>query len=409
MSGHVRKRGSKWYYSFEAGSIDGKRKRIERVGGKTKKEAEKALRIALQEYENAGSTFQPSSFTVSDYMDYWLKNYVEINCKYNTYVNYKRIIEGHIKPQLGLYKIKALTPSILQEFINKKYLTGISKNHLSNIMNVLKGSIKYSVFPCEFIKSDPTTYLKLPKFDDSRLNTDKKILSKADYQQILDRFPQGSSFYIPIIIGYNTGCRIGEVMGLTWDDINLAKGEISINKLIYKRDKNWYLGSPKTISSKRIVKIGNTLIKILKEHKKWQMECRLKYGKYYISQYILEDYSGVEPLERILSIDNTTGIDYPNNKQFICTKENGALVTTESFKYASRVIHYELGIAFNFHSLRHTHATLLIENGANIKDVQLRLGHSDIKTTLNTYTHATEQMAQQTVDLFEKVINSGKK
>lgn len=87
---------------------------------------------------------------------------------------------------------------------------------------------------------------------------------------------------------------------------------------------------------------------------------------------------------------------------FVCTKEYGVLVNSDTFKYASRVIHYELGIDFNFHSLRHTHATTLIENGANIKDVQTRLGHSEISTTLDTYTHATEKMANQTVDIFEK-------
>ncbi|SHN88234.1 tyrosine-type recombinase/integrase [Desulfitobacterium chlororespirans] len=86
----------------------------------------------------------------------------------------------------------------------------------------------------------------------------------------------------------------------------------------------------------------------------------------------------------------------------VCTKENGEIVTPDTFKYASRVIHYELGILFNFHSLRHTHATMLIENGANPKDVQKRLGHSRLATTMDTYTHPTEQMTDNTVAIFEK-------
>ena len=71
----------------------------------------------------------------------------------------------------------------------------------------------------------------------------------------------------------------------------------------------------------------------------------------------------------------------------------------------SRVINYELGIRFNFHSLRHTHATLLMEAGANIKDIQKRLGHSKIATTIDTYSHVTENIKNNTVDIFEKMMS----
>lgn len=67
------------------------------------------------------------------------------------------------------------------------------------------------------------------------------------------------------------------------------------------------------------------------------------------------------------------------------------------------MIHNELHLAFDYHSLRHTHATRLIEAGANIKNVQTRLGHSNIQTTLQTYVHDTEKMGEQSVELFEQV------
>lgn len=69
----------------------------------------------------------------------------------------------------------------------------------------------------------------------------------------------------------------------------------------------------------------------------------------------------------------------------------------------SRVIHHELHIAFDYHSLQHTHATMLIEAGANVKNVQMRLGHSNIQTTLQTYVHDTEKMYEQSVALFEQI------
>lgn len=92
----------------------------------------------------------------------------------------------------------------------------------------------------------------------------------------------------------------------------------------------------------------------------------------------------------------------------VCTKEDGEIVTPNSFKYASKVINYGLGITFNYHSLRHTHATTLIENGAEIKDVQVRLGHSNIETTYNTYVHHTKKMSNNSVEIFENTVNQNK-
>ncbi len=406
MEGHVRKRGNKWYYSFEASIVDGKRKRIERVGGRTKKEAEAALRKALEEYNNAGLHFEPTEISVYDYMDYWFKNYVQLNCKYNTQNNYETIIKNHIKPALGIYKLKSLTPVILQEFINKKYLSGFSKNHLTNMMTVLSGSIKYAVHPCKFIKDNPMQYVKYPKYEHSKLEIDHKLISIDEFEKIIKRFPAGTTFYIPIMIGYYTGCRIGEVMALTWEDVDLEKGTIDVNKIIYKRKPNWYFGSTKTESSVRIIKIGKTLIDALKKQKKWQTENRLKYGQHFTQQYEVEELDGNDILRRIhsLPVSVDAGVMKPIN--MVCTKENGDVVTPDTFKYAARVIHYSLGILFNFHSLRHTHATILIENGANTRDVQARLGHANIETTLGTYTHATEKMAEQSVNIFEKATNN---
>lgn len=72
----------------------------------------------------------------------------------------------------------------------------------------------------------------------------------------------------------------------------------------------------------------------------------------------------------------------------------------------SRVVNYELGINFNFHSLRHTHATMLLESGANIKDIQKRLSHSKLSTTMDTYSHVTNKMNEDSVNRFEQILTS---
>ena len=113
--------------------------------------------------------------------------------------------------------------------------------------------------------------------------------------------------------------------------------------------------------------------------------------------------SGALGYVKIYGLDHTvkyTTADEPIS--FVCTQENGTLINPDLARYASRLVNYKLNIPFNFHSLRHTHATMLIENGADIKDVQERLGHADITTTMNTYVHNTDAMKTKSVEIFEK-------
>ncbi|MBU5486870.1 site-specific integrase [Clostridium sp. MSJ-8] len=159
------------------------------------------------------------------------------------------------------------------------------------------------------------------------------------------------------------------------ENIDLDNKTLTVeHTLIYKEKVGFVLGTPKTKSSYRTIKIGDTLVNILKKHRIWQKTNKLEYGQYY------------------------------KDSNYVCTKENGEQITTNSIKYLSRVVNYELKINFNFHSLKHTHATMLLEAGANPKDIQKRLGHSKISTTLDTYSHVTKKMENETVNIFESVI-----
>ena len=101
MQGSVRKRGSMWSYSFDMGTVGGKRQRKEKGGFRTKKEAEAALAKAISEYNNAGFVFEPASSALSDYLDMWLEDYVKVNCKPNTIKGYSHTVKKNMKPELG--------------------------------------------------------------------------------------------------------------------------------------------------------------------------------------------------------------------------------------------------------------------------------------------------------------------
>lgn len=419
MNGGVRKRGSKWYYYFEAGKIDGKRNKIERVGGKTKKEAEAALAKAINEYNNAGAVFEPTEITVADYLNQWFDLYCKTNLKYNTQVGYLRIIQGHLIPKFGAYRLKAITPAILQEYAVELKMNGNSKNHLVGILSVFSAALNYAVEPMHYILSNPMQYVKFPKVE--KPPRERIILTLEEWNRIIERFPADSRYHIPLMIGFYTGMRISETFALTWDDIDLDNHTISVNKQIVKRNfgadvrkvveqkgkremrSSWYFTTPKTASSNRTIKFGDTLYKALKSEKIRQSKNEIKYGEYYTIHVIKSetDEKGNE-MKRIVPVQKC--IQSPLKRvRMVCIAENGQYTSTDSFKYCSRVIHREMQLAFDYHSLRHTHATLLIESGADVKDVQTRLGHTNIETTLQTYVHDTEKMTERSVELFEQV------
>ncbi|MFA9379140.1 MAG: tyrosine-type recombinase/integrase [Lachnotalea sp.] len=420
MNGGVRKRGSSWSYYFDLGKIDGKRKKKEKGGFKTKKEAEAALAKAINEYNNAGQVFEPTEITVSDYLDYWFDNYCKMNLKYNTQLGYLRIIEVHLKSKFGSYRLKAINATILQEYANSLKLNGYSKSHIVGILTVFQTALDYAIEPLHYINQNPMKMVKFPKVE--RKPRERIILTMDEWQQIINRF-QNTRFYIPLMIGFYTGLRISEAFALTWDDIDLEAKTLSVNKQVVKRNfgadvrkviekkekkeqrSSWYFTTPKTVSSQRTVGFGDTLYNALKQEKTNQLRNEIKYGEYYTIQSLKKevDEKGNDML-RILPIQKCVDSQFQRAKM-VCIDENGQYTSTDSFKYCSRVIHSELKLAFDYHSLRHTHATLLIEAGANVKNVQARLGHSNITTTLQTYVHDTKKMAEQSVDLFEQITN----
>jgi integrase len=420
MQGGTRKRGSTWSYYFDMGKVDGKRQKKEKGGFATRKEAEAALARAIHEYNTAGLVFEPSEITVSDYLEQWFDLYCKPNLKYNTQVGYLRIIEGHLKPKFGSYRLKAISSALLQEYANDLKMDGLSKSHVTGILSVFGAALDYAVEPLHYLAANPMRYVKYPKID--RQPRERIILTLEDWQRIIERFPPSSRFHVPLMIGFYTGLRISEAFALTWDDIDFEKRELTVNKQIVKRNfgsdvrkvvekkgkremrSSWYFTSPKTLSSTRTIKFGDTLYQILKAEHTAQIKNEIKYGEYYTIHVLKKetDEKGND-IQRIVPVQKCLESALARVK-LICIAENGEYTSTDSFKYCSRIIHKELLLAFDYHSLRHTHATLLIESGADVKDVQNRLGHSNIQTTLQTYVHDTETMAHRSVEIFEQAV-----
>ena len=372
---------------------------------------------AYNEYNQTGHSFTPKTISYSDFLDYWLKNYCHVNLKYHTIQAYTNIIKNHVKPKLGFYRLSQISTATLQEFINNLYVEkAFSKNFMHNILKVLKGSFKYASDVVGFVKENPAIKVTLPKYD----MPDKDpahIFTQEEIDMILNRFQNNHAAYYAFLTAYCTGLRVSEVFALTWDDIDLENKTLTVNKNVLKKNQNgathgrhisgkattlWYFGTCKTASSYRTIEIGDTLVNALKEYKEEQEKDKEEYGDLYMKHYIKEtsNYYNKKPEYKILNAYSEIDVAL-KEVNLVFVKHNGVFEGTDTCKYPFKVIHYELGINCRFHDFRDTHATKLIEAGADIKAVSKRLGHSNIRTTYEIYVRVTTKMEEDIVDKFE--------
>jgi integrase len=147
---------------------------------------------------------------------------------------------------------------------------------------------------------------------------------------------------------------------------------------------------------------------VLQKEKARQAQNELIYGEFWTEHRLKTelDEKG-NKIYRIIPVQKCVASDLPKTK-LVCIDEDGQFTSSDSFKYASRIIHHEMGLAFDFHALRHTHGTMLAESGVNPKAIQKRLRHAKITTTLNTYVHATETLQDQAVEQWEARVRGQK-
>lgn len=401
-----------WEYRFEAAKIKGKRRCISKSGFRTKKEALEAGAKALAEYNSSGLHFEPSGISFADYIEYWYQQYCVTNLKFRTLKTKAWLIQKILLPTFGQYRLSSITPERLQVFFNDLVKQGRSADFSKKLYSILNSALNYAVYPLCYIKENPINYVRFPRTNTSKHTED--IVSMADFEKIIDRFPEGNRYHIPLLLGWFCGLRVSEALALTWDDVDFENKTINICKQLTRRQTEpefntkemstdageyaWYLGTPKC-NSNRVIKIGDTLIEKLRAELQRQKVNAAKYGNYYTTYCIqIEADEKGNPIRRICP--NAEGQGQPFKP--ICVDENGDLTTTKKIRYCMQIIKKQLGINLHFHQLRHTHATMLIAEGVSPKAVQQRLGHKDIRMTLQVYVKTTDEMQQTAVDAFEK-------
>ncbi len=301
----------------------------------------------------------------NEWLDLWLQKYVKIAVKLKTYDYYKRLINTHIKPMLGEYDLDNMSPSLLQDFVIQKLeqgnlITGnaLAKGSVINIARLVKQSIN-EAYNLNITNINNSAKIKLPS------NPETKITAFEKYEQsIIEKYclHNRKNNYIGIILCLYTGIRIGELLALTWEDIDFKNKFVSITKTaceIKNKDKLCiYVDTPKTKNSIRIIPLSTAILNLLK-------------AKYKTS----------------------------TSKFVISTKSNN-MVGTRSYQKTFERILKKLQLPHkNFHSLRHTFATRAIEFGMDIKTLSEILGHKNPAITLQRYAHS---LTAHKIDIMNK-------
>ncbi|MCL2798009.1 MAG: site-specific integrase [Firmicutes bacterium] len=394
------KRGSTWVYRFELSPVGGKRQHEQKGGFKTKAEAEEAGTEALQKYNNTGLTFTPSEISVADYYDLFLKDYCTVNCNKNTTLGYKKRIKNYILPKIGKYRLRSVTPTLLQDLINDMFNRGFSKNTLSTVKGLLSSAFAHAVHPLGLIQYSPAAVIKLPsKRAVPKTPTRKKErlpATKEQFDAIMKRFPEEHPAHLPLLLAHRMGLREGEAFALQYNrDFDFERGIMYINEQVqWMLDEDigkyfWTISLPK-YDSVRQAYMDSELTSLIKRIVEKHIQNKVEYGNLYTRLFVNDK-------KQIVAENTGTEIF------LLSVREDGTFISPRTITHALRVIHYELGIkGLDYHSLRHTHATTLDTNGASMLDISDRLGHCHMKTT-KRYLHNNAVLQERTRGILENL------
>lgn len=374
----------------------GKTKR-KKLTGSGQKEVAAKVKALVRSLED-GLLPDSDKITVWTWLDRWLTDYIKPNVRVKSYEKYESSLRCYIKPKLGHVIITKLKSPDIQNAFNEMLLTGGEKKTGVSTTTVritrrylimaFDKAVQVGVIARNVVKE--TTQPRLVKEEIKPLNVEQvgKLLQVAQegeyiYYGIKQRQKPGiDSEYlketarVAVTLALNTGLRLGEVFGLAWEDISFTDTVVSVRRsLVASSTKGMLFEEPKTKGSKRRIPITEKITKVLEQYQKEQQ-----------------------------SYANRLGDKYNNTENLVFPNAHGQPMNPAHFsaRYFKRMVK-QAGIdgTFSFHDLRHTHATLLLKNGVNIKVISERLGHSTIIMTLDTYSHVMPDMQETAIKALE--------
>jgi len=376
-----RKRSNGWEYRISYVDRKTGKYRLKSKGGfRTKKEAELAAAAEELKIKERGFA-ENGDELISVYFEKWLEVYKRPAVKLNTFLVQERNVRLNIIPRWGNYRLKDITRLEYQQWINElreKY----SEGTVRRIHSIFASAIKDAIHEFGILRENPLQKIKIAK-DESEDAGKIKFFTVDELNQFLAacvpakhaKYQHSRMHQALFTLLARTGLRIGEALALTWDDIDLTKGTLSVNKtLIYPLNTDPRVTTPKTRSSIRTIRLDPETTRVIKEYRVNQKETILRYG-----------------FQR-------------SDLNLVFHGPDGKWLRINVVRQYMKEVCKRVGLPqLSPHALRHSHAVHLLEAGAPIKYVAERLGHATIKTT-EKYLHVTQKIEKDALELYTQYV-----
>ena len=355
----LRKDG-RWEGRHIVGYDENGKAKTKSVLAKTKAECVEKLKQLQAEYREVAPFKIKPDMRFGDWLSYWYENHAKLTIRPTTQKGYEEWVYVHAIPGLGHIPLNKLTQADCQKFLNEMKANGrkihrdtkgpgMSEKSVRSCYHVIRMSLERAVKD-GLIKKNPILGVKLPPPEPKEM----KVLSKEEIQRFLVQAKE-EGMYELFLLELTTGMRRGEILALTWDDLNFETGELRINKQFTPVGGKVILCEPKTKAAFRTIILPPVIVEVLREYRKGVFSS-------------LMFPSRIKP-------------DQPIDPGYVRKRLQQILERAD----CKRV---------RFHDLRHTFATMSLEHGMDVKTLSAIIGHVSSRTTLNIYTHITSEMQE---------------
>ena len=355
----LRKDG-RWEGRHIVGYDENGKAKTKNVLAKTKTECIEKLKKLQEHYGEVAPFKIKPEMRFGDWMNYWYENHCKPTIRPTTQKSYEEWIYVHAIPGLGHIPLNKLTQADCQKFLNEMKANGrkvhrdtkgpeMAERSVRSCYHVIRMSLDRAVKD-GLIKKNPILGCRLPPTETKEM----KVLSMEEIQRFLIQAKE-EGMYELFLLELTTGMRRGEILALTWDDLNFETGELRINKQVTPVGGKNIISEPKTKAAFRTIILPPAMVELLREYKKGVFSSLMFPSRIKPEQPIDPGYVR----KRLQVILERAG----------CKK-------------------------VRFHDLRHTFATMSLEHGMDVKTLSTIIGHVSAKTTLNIYTHITSEMQE---------------